>query len=76
MIDSVQEPKEEDESGIVFDQHTFNAVEVHVVDQQLTLLRKSGMVDGVQVTILFDCGASTKVIRPGLASRVNSNHRG
>ena len=76
MIDSVQETKEEDESGDVFDQYTINTVEVHVVDQPPTLLRKRGMIDVKQVTILFDCGAWTNVIRPGLASRVISKHRG
>ena len=76
MIDSVQETKEEDESGIVFDQYTINAVKVHVIDKQPNFLRKRGMIDGVQGTILLDCGTSTSVIRPGLASRVISKHRG
>ena len=59
----------------MFDQYTVNNVEAHVVGQQPTLLRKRGMIDGVQVTTFLDCGASTNVVRPGLASSVISKHR-
>ncbi|CCI11391.1 unnamed protein product [Albugo candida] len=76
MIESVQDLSGEVDEAIVFDKFTVNAVQISLVNKQPYLLRNTGAIDGTPVTILLDCGASTNVIRPGLAAKVISTQRG
>ena len=76
MIEDVQDTAESSDEAIVFDQFTVNTLQNNGVNYRPHLLRKTGSIDGVPVLILLDCGASTNVIRPGLATKVLRSQRG
>ncbi|DAZ95950.1 TPA: hypothetical protein N0F65_009112 [Lagenidium giganteum] len=62
------------DEAIVFDKFTMNASEdqVHMVVNERELVRKAGTVDDKHVTIMLDSGATSNMIRPGLAERVTA----